>query len=380
MFEYRGITWNHPRGYRALEESAKIWRERGVRVHWDKQPLECFESARIEELCASYDLVVFDHPHVGEAAGFDCLSPLEEWLPEDEFRTVREKSIGPAFASYCYAGKHWALPLDAATQVMAYRPDLLGGEEPPRTWPDLRTFAERFSIGLSLAGPHALLSLFSICVAHGEPPFSRRALVSREVGVAALELMSGLFQWMEPGALELNPIGILEIMSRTNRIACCPLIYGYVNYAAPNDPGCQAIKFANAPIVPQIGRRGSTLGGAGIGISRRTKISEGLIAYLTWLLNEQTQIEFLTAFDGQPSLLPAWTDPGVNRRWNDFYQDTAETVKQAWVRPRYPGYIQFQNEGSEILRQSLCDNISAPKILSRLEDSFNHHHPRDREV
>jgi len=380
MFEYRGITWNHPRGYRALEQSTKIWWERGVRIQWDKQPLERFESARIEELCALYDLVVFDHPHVGEAAEFNCLSPLEEWLPEYELRTVREKSIGPALASYFYGGKHWALPLDAATQVMAYRPDLLSGEKPPVAWADMRTFAERFPIGLSLAGPHALLSLFSICVAHGEPPLSRRALISSEVGIAALELMSSLFQQMEPSAVELNPIGILEIMSRTNRIACCPLIYGYVNYAAPNDPGCHAVKFVNAPIVPQIGRPGSTLGGAGIGISRRTKISEGLIAYLTWLLNEQTQIEFLTAFDGQPSLLPAWIDPGVNRRWNDFYQDTAETVTQAWVRPRYPGYVQFQNEGSEILRQSFCDKISAPEILPRLEDCLNHHHPHDREV
>jgi multiple sugar transport system substrate-binding protein len=380
MFEYRGITWNHPRGYRALEESTKFWWERGVRIQWDKQPLERFESARIEELCALFDLVVFDHPHIGEAAEFNCLSPLEEWLPEYEFRTVREKSIGRALASYFYAGKHWALPLDAATQVLAYRPDLLGGEKPPCAWPDMRTFAERFPMGLSLAGPHALLSLFSICVAHGEPPLSRRALISSEVGVAALELMSCLFQRMETSVLGLNPIGILETMSRTNQIACCPLIYGYVNYAAPSDPGCHAVKFVNAPIVPQIGRPGSTLGGAGIGISRRTKIGEGLIAYLTWLLNEQTQIEFVTAFDGQPSLLPAWIDPGVNRRWNDFYQDTAETVKQAWVRPRYPGYVQFQNEGSEILRQSLCDKISAPEILRRLEDCFNHHHPHDREV
>jgi multiple sugar transport system substrate-binding protein len=380
MFEYRGITWNHPRGYRALEESTRIWWERGVRIQWDKQPLERFESARIEELCALFDLVVFDHPHIGEAAEFNCLSPLEEWLPEYEFRTVREKSIGPALASYFYAGKHWALPLDAATQVLAYRPDLLGGEKPPCAWPDMRTFAERFPMGLSLAGPHALLSLFSICVAHGEPPLSRRALISSEVGVAALELMSCLFHRMETSVLELNPIGILEIMSRTNRIACCPLIYGYVNYAAPSDSGCHTVKFVNAPIVPQIGRPGSTLGGAGIGISRRTKIGEGLIAYLTWLLNEQTQIEFVTAFDGQPSLLPAWIDPGVNRRWNDFYQDTAETVKQAWVRPRYPGYIVFQNEGSEILRQSLCDKISAPEILRRLENCFNHHHPHDREV
>jgi multiple sugar transport system substrate-binding protein len=380
MSEYRGLTWDHPRGYRALEESTKVWWEKGVRIHWDRQPLERFESAKIEELCEAYDLVVFDHPHVGEAAEARCLSPLEEWLPEEAFRKVREESIGSTLASYHYSGKHWALPLDAATQVLAYRPDLLNGNEPPHTWSEVRTFAERFPIGFSLAGPHALLSFFSICLAHGETPFNRQTLISPDVGIAALEIMSCLFQQVEPVTLGLNPIGILKEMSRSNRIACCPLIYGYVNYATPSNSDRHAVKFANAPLVPEIGRSGSTLGGAGIGVSKRTEITGELIAYLVWLLNERTQIDFLAAFDGQPSLLAAWIDPGVNRRWNGFYLDTVKTVQEAWVRPRYPGYIQFQNEGSDILRQSLGNHTPASEIFRILIDFYRQHPPSDREL
>jgi multiple sugar transport system substrate-binding protein len=374
MSEYRGLTWDHPRGYRALEESTKVWWEKGVRIHWDRQPLERFESAKIEELCEAYDLVVFDHPHVGEAAEARCLSPLEEWLPEEAFRKVREESIGSTLASY------WALPLDAATQVLAYRPDLLNGNEPPHTWSEVRTFAERFPIGFSLAGPHALLSFFSICLAHGETPFNRQTLISPDVGIAALEIMSCLFQQVEPVTLGLNPIGILKEMSRSNRIACCPLIYGYVNYATPSNSDRHAVKFANAPLVPEIGRSGSTLGGAGIGVSKRTEITGELIAYLVWLLNERTQIDFLAAFDGQPSLLAAWIDPGVNRRWNGFYLDTVKTVQEAWVRPRYPGYIQFQNEGSDILRKSLGNHTPASEIFRILIDFYHQHPPSDREL
>lgn len=379
MLEYRGITWDHPRGYRALQESTKVWWEKGVRVQWNKQPLERFESASVEELCAAYDLVVFDHPHVGEAAGSNGLSPLEEWLPEEAFQMVREKSIGPTLASYRYGGQHWALPLDAATQVLAYRPDLLNGEKPPRTWAEVEKFAERFPVALSMAGPHALLSFLSGCVAHGVLPFSQQGVISPEVGIPVLQLMSSLLQRTEASVLELNPIGILEKMAQTDEIVCCPLIYGYVNYAAPKEAGRHAVKFLNAPILPQIGRPGSTLGGAGIGVSRRAKVSDELVAYLTWLLNERTQTEFLPAFEGQPSLLPAWVDPEVNRRWNNFYQGTVETVQQSWVRPRYPGYIQFQNEGSELVRRGLCDHIPAQEILRRLETSYHHHHPNARE-
>jgi len=379
MLEYRGITWDHPRGYRAIQESTGIWSEKGVRIQWDKQPLERFESASIGELCQAYDLVVFDHPHVGEAAGANCLSPLEEWLPEEAFRMVRQKSIGPTLASYRYGGQHWALPLDAATQVLAYRPDLLGGEKPPGTWAEVEKLAESFAIALSVAGPHALLSFFSGCVAHGELPFSKAGVISPEVGIPVLERMSSLWQRVEDSILKLNPIGILEKMSQTDEVACCPLIYGYVNYAAPKEAGRHPVKFLNAPRLPQIGRPGSTLGGAGIGVSRRAKISDELISYLTWLLSERTQIEFLPAFEGQPSLQPAWNDPEVNRRWNGFYQATTETLQQSWVRPRYPGYIQFQNEGSELLHRGLCGNIPAPEILRRLENSYLHHHPNDRE-
>src|SRR5689334_3575643 len=105
MVEYRGITWNHPRGYRSLQESAAIWEKRGLRIRWDRQPLEHFESKKVDELSARYDLVVIDHPHVGEAARLNnCLFAVEEWFPEEELLTVREKAIGPVLVSYRYGG------------------------------------------------------------------------------------------------------------------------------------------------------------------------------------------------------------------------------------------------------------------------------------
>lgn len=382
MVEYRGITWNHPRGYRALEESAKIWEKRGLRIRWDRQGLEGFESRKIDELAARYDLIVIDHPHVGEAATLNnCLAAVERWFPEKELLEVRDKAIGPTLASYRYAGRHWALPLDAATQVMAYRADLLGGEDAPRTWNDVCALAARLPVVLSLAGPHAILTFFSICVAHGEPPLSSRpGIVSRETGTAALELMSLLFRRMERGASGLNPIGILDEMSRTNRIALCPLIYGYVNYAAPADAGRRAVRFANAPVASGSGRLGSTLGGTGLTVSHRAKITDDLVGYAVWLLSEQTQRELIPRFEGQPSLRPAWADPEVNRRWNGFYEKTAMSVEQAWVRPRYPGYIRFQSEGSEIIREGLRKGLPPSAIVRELELSFDRHHPHNQEI
>src|SRR3546814_5296696 len=74
---------------------------------------------------------------------------LEDHFGADEIAALDAESIGPSLASYRYEGKHWALPLDAATQVMARRADLAG--QAPRTWDDVLALSERCPVALSLA-------------------------------------------------------------------------------------------------------------------------------------------------------------------------------------------------------------------------------------
>ena len=56
MNGYRGLTWNHPRGRVWLEAASVLWRERGVDVRWESQPLEGFEAHPIDDLAERYDL------------------------------------------------------------------------------------------------------------------------------------------------------------------------------------------------------------------------------------------------------------------------------------------------------------------------------------
>ena len=63
----KGMTWNHPRGYLPLEAAAREWEARtGVAVNWDKRSLQDFESFPVELLAREYDLIIIDHPHVGQ--------------------------------------------------------------------------------------------------------------------------------------------------------------------------------------------------------------------------------------------------------------------------------------------------------------------------
>jgi multiple sugar transport system substrate-binding protein len=355
---YTALTWDHPRGYGALRAAAaEVAPGQGLSIGWDTHSLEGFESHPIADLCARYDLVVLDHPHVGEAVEAGCLVPLEDVFGVDELKALADATIGPCFSSYRYAEKHWALPLDAATQVMAYRPDR---SSVVQTWDEVVAEAEKGGVALSLAGPHAVLSYLSICAAFGEPPAVRdpRLLVSEATGARGFELLARIYAKSEKTVLALNPIGILEHMGQHDDVRLAPLVYGYVNYTRRD------IRFADAPRGP--GGIGSTLGGTGIGISTRCEITPQLLAHLRWLLSEAAQRDFIPAHDGQPSRRSAWHNANLNATWGDFYAATAATLEAAYVRPRYAGYIAWQSAASAYLRQALVDGLDGGEVTRTL--------------
>ena len=122
----KGLTWDHPRGYSPLIQvrpNTRLFIL--VRIHWDRRTLREFGEAPIEQYLDRYDLIVMDHPFVGFAAAHDVLVNLAATLLSAEKRSLRRDSVGPSWVSYWYADGLWALPVDAATQVASYRPDLL---------------------------------------------------------------------------------------------------------------------------------------------------------------------------------------------------------------------------------------------------------------
>lgn len=369
---YHGLTWDHPRGYSALTAAARKLDETrdGLSITWDKHSLEGFEAHPIADLCQRYDLIVLDHPHVGEAVTAGCLQPLESLFAASEIAALERDTIGPCLSSYQFNGLHWGLPLDAATQVMAYRADLHEGP-PPATWDDVCELSERRPVALSLAGPHAALTFQSIvaCLVHPEEYSEPARFVPEHAGLAALDLLARIASRSPPSIRDANPIGILGHMATHTDVALCPLIYGYVNYAVASGPA-RPLTFANAPRAVRAGRPGSILGGTGIGISKRCVVTPQLLTHLRWLMSDDAQTSFIPAHDGQPSRRSAWLDDGVNARWGNFYRNTAETVERAHVRPRHNHAIAFQTGASVLIREGLQNKREHRVILARLQTMF----------
>lgn len=344
-----GLTWDHPRGYNALAETARRTNAERAEplIDWNKQPLEGFESAPIRELAERNDLLVMDHPHIGEAVAENCFLPLEAFYPEEQLQAWRRASVGPSAESYRWGGKTWALPLDVATQVMARRPGHI--ETPPQTWEEVLDVAKRLPVAQSLAGPHAVLSLMSMVAGAGGTVGAEDFLSDVEA-VAALEIMQQLYALRPAGSEGLNPIGLLEAMARSEAIALVPLVFGYVTYAASGHAPA-IVCFSDT--IRAMGGAGGVIGGTGIAFTRRCRPTPELLAYIASLLSAETQIETFPAFGGQPSARAAWQAPAVNRIWGAFYSNTLTTAETALLRPRFDGYIAFQTAAAEHVRAAL---------------------------
>ncbi|WP_067134688.1 ABC transporter substrate-binding protein [Microtetraspora malaysiensis] len=373
----RGLTWDHPRGYAPLEELAGLDRTGDQSygrvpgtVSWDRHPLEGFESTPLVELAGTYDLLVIDHPHLADAVESGALRPIDELVSADELDTWRRRSVGPSFDSYHHAMRQWAVPLDAATQVLAVRPD---GPPPEatRTWTDILDLARRGSIALCLGGPHAFLTWTSLAIAHGGRPAGPEVYVDEEPALRAMEILTELHRHCDAALADRNPVQVLEALASGTGPDLCPLVYGYVTYSDTDDRG-PAVAFRNAPLGPS-GHIGSVLGGTGVAVSRHCSEPEVAAAHIRRLMSARVQDELISRVGGQPSSRSAWSDPGVNERWGGFYRDTRATVDAAWVRPRRVGWVEFQDASSGVLREGLTQRRPARAIVDAVNTLYRRH-------
>ena len=382
-----GITWDHPRGYAALAELERLDATADTRygavpapVTWDRQSLSGFESRPIADLARRYDLLIVDHPGLGAATA--ALHPLEELFGPSELAAWADTAVGPSFGAYRYAGHQWALPLDAAAQVCMIRTDLMDGRPAPATWHEVAAAARELPVALVLGGPHAMLTLLAICAAQGEPPVAETGdgspaggfaedQTSREAVLAALDLLADVSAHIDPAVAAGNPIGVLEAMAAGDAAACCPLVYGYVTYSEPGRRP-HRLTACDAPAWQPGGRPGSVLGGTGVAVSRRLggEAIPVAKAHLRRLLAEPFQAGLMPRVGGQPALRVAWESDAVNAACGGFYRHTRRTLEQAWVRPRFPGWIAFQDQGSAVIRGGLRRRNAPTQILSQLQQTF----------
>lgn len=370
MTTLKGMTWNHPRGYDPLAACSDIWAERtGVRIEWDQRSLQDFESYPVEDLARAYDLIVIDHPHVGQITRENCLVPLDVPEREGEFAVLAQGSVGPSFPSYEWKGRQWGFPIDAATQVLAWRPDLL--DRAPATWGQVMDLAREGRVMLPLRPPHSLMCLYSLAGNLGTPcQVSGDRLIDPQAGTAVWQMLRELADLIDPACAGMDPIAVFEEMAHPgSQVACAPLIYCYVSYAIP---GFRAnlVRFADMPVAGISGPVGSALGGTGIAVSAFSDHRKAAMDFAYWVAGREAQTGPYAASGGQPGLSAAWEDERVNANTSNTYRASRATYEGAWLRPRHDGAMAFQQAAAQRITDGLMSREKAGSVIDDVNRLF----------
>lgn len=368
----RGMTWSHPRGHLPMVATAEAFHAQnpGVAVVWHKRSLKAFEELPVESLAADYDLIVIDHPFVGRAAEDRPILPLDEHLPAAFLDGQVANSVGASHASYAFSGHQWALAIDAAAPVAFWREDLLDRDRSalPADWAGTVELAKAGRVEMPAAPIYCLMNFYTLCAAQGDRPFASPAGVAEpDAAAAALARLRELLRWCEPGCWERDPIASQDrVAAASNKTwMYCPLAYGYSNYARDGYAAHRLAYGEPPPLRAGVPLR-STLGGTGLAVSALGRHRKEALDYAQFVASGEVQRTLYARSGGQPGHRAAWLDAENNRLAHGYFTQTLPALDRAYLRPRYAGYLAFQEAAGPIVHAALRGVLSDAAAIGRL--------------
>lgn len=372
----RGLNWGHRRATAPMEASAVRFAETDgqARIAWEVQPLQGFESGLDATLADRYDLIIFDHPFCGAIVSQGLFRPLDAVLAD----LIDRDFIGLSLASYRHGERLWALPVDGATQVAVYRPDLIDGD-PPATWAAVmalgrRARAEGRWLGLGILNPHGFLVLAALMANLGHPmsqdlpdtePFHLPTLHT------ALDLVQALCELVHPDCRGFNAIDLHEAMSGRDDIVYAPVAYGYLTYAEADRR--RPLRFADLPGPQAPHCAGSVLGGTGLAITRSCRDVAAAERFVRLLAGGPAQTSLIAAHHGQPARRESWHDPAADTAMGHAFSATRATMETAWVRPRFDGFIGIQHGCGAAVGAFLSGEMDRTDLIHTLHAVWHKH-------
>lgn len=369
----KGITWGHSRGITPLLAASQRFSELhpDIEIQWSKRTLQQFADLPIEELTKDYDLLIIDHPWVGCAAATDCVLPLEKYLPADYLHDQLVNSIGCSHESYNYNNHQWALAIDAAAPAASYRPDLFYKHKRniPSTWAELISLAKEGRVAVPAIPIDLLMNFYMFCIAHGREPFiTKQEVIKESTGLKALQSMRELYTLVDKEMFNRNPIAVAELMSSTDEYWYCPFAYCYSNYS--REGYAKNVLHYTDLVEMNHNKLRSTIGGTGLAISAFSREKEVALLFAQMVVSAKHQSTFYVQHGGQPGHAAAWSNVSANQLTNNFFTSVRPAIDRGYVRPRYNGYLHFQDHAGDPLHDYLLNGGDALKALNKMNQVY----------
>ncbi|CAH1652758.1 ABC transporter substrate-binding protein [Chelatococcus asaccharovorans] len=375
----RGITWGHRRAIDPLVAASRVFAEdnAGRTVDWAVRDLSAFEHQPLAEAIRDCDLLVFDHPFVGEIAGSGLFLPLDDVLARVPGGAAEETYAGPSLRSYRWQGKVWGAPVDAATMNAVFRPDLLNQLDcpVPQDWDEviaLGRAARRQGLWLGLAnGDHhsflAAGTLMHNLGARWTATPEGGLVFDLDVFARALDALDEVNGYAHPDSGHFNSIALHDAMASRDDLVYCPLTYGYATYGEA-DFGRRRLGFGPFPGPREPRCAGTLVGGAAVGITAHCPDPDAAKAYVAFLLQRNTQDGIFARHHGQPATTSAWHDDAIDAAFNGYFASVRETLEPAAVRPRFKGFGRFEKEAGRHVGSYLRKETTRSALLRAMRE------------
>ncbi|ONI40646.1 hypothetical protein AN639_02865 [Candidatus Epulonipiscium fishelsonii] len=374
MKTLKGITWGHSRGKVSIIATAQRYMEinPNIKIEWDTRSLKEFGDAPIDELAKKYDMIILDHPWMGFANKSKVLLQLEDYVDEAFLADQAKNSVGKSHQSYCYDGHQYALAIDAACPIAFYSPEKMeqDGGKVPKTWDDVMEIAKRGKVFCGGNGTSVLMQFYMLCATQAEEQmFNGFEIAPYELMKSSLLQIKELFSYLPKSVFTKNPIGVYEVLAdKENEAYYCPCDFGYSNYSRR---GYGESKIISADVVEYKGKMlKTTLGGAGFAISSNCKEVEAAVDYMKFSASGEIQSTIYVENGGQPGHRKAWKDEGANYITSNFFANTLKTLDNAYLRPRYDGYLEFQETAGPMIREWLMDGTDVDELINKLQNMY----------
>ena len=279
--------------------------------------------------------------------------------------------MGGSHESYNYEGHQWALAIDAATPAASYRADLFEKHNAtvPTTWLEVIELAKQGRVAVPAIPIDLLMNFYMFCIAHGKEPFKNEdEVIDKQTGLLALQTMHELWSVVDKEMFRYNPIAVAEVMTKTDQYWYCPFAYCYSNYSRTGYADnlltyTDLVYFNNEKLR-------STIGGTGLAVSAFSNNKEVAIQFAKMVVAGKFQSTFYVEHGGQPGHKQAWTNASANQLTNNFFTNVLPAMERGYIRPRYNGYLYFQDHAGDPIQNYLLNGGDAQQVLSDINNLY----------
>lgn len=343
----------------------------GVRIHWEKRTLDEFGHKPIDQMIHDYDLIVIDHPWAGYCFDRNLVLDLKNLLSTSQWMELEHHCVGKSFESYYFENKLLAIPIDAAAPTPSWRPDLMTERslQLPETWEDLIQLADQKQVIMPGFGADLFLNWMMVLHALNANPFTDPdRICDKDKGLEAMRMLKRLAEPMPEEMFGWNPIKVAELMTQNDDFAYCAFAYSYGNYCRPSYVR-KPIKYGKHVLLDGIPLR-SILGGTGLAISAGCPEVQLAIDFSMFCADARIQSTLYTYAGGQPVRQETWQDNELDAFAGGFFADSYRAHEDAVLRPRYNGYVAFQEKGGIPLQRFVKGEISMDQAWDTMNTQY----------